>query len=165
MKGSIHVNDIEWDQLIEASEMGKAEEYVVYLNQSEIFFLTKATSDTIPMSLEPSTFEIFSFVPIKQLSPIAKFAPIGLTNMFNSGGAIQGLQYEETNGDGANYASAKVEVKGGGNFLAYTSVLPNKCYLNGAEVEFEWSSQDGKLILNLPWIEEDNGISNVTFLF
>lgn len=156
------MNDIEWDQLIESSEMGKAEEYVVYLNQAEKLFLTKATSDTIPMSLEPSMFEIFSFVPIKQLSPIAKFAPIGLTNMFNSGGAIQGLQHE---GDDANCASAKVEVKGGGNFLVYTSVLPRKCYLNGAEVEFEWSSQDSKLILNLPWIEEYNGISNVNFIF
>ncbi|KAK4738028.1 hypothetical protein R3W88_001725 [Solanum pinnatisectum] len=165
MKGSVHVNDIEWDQLIEASEMGKAEEYVVYLNQAEKLFLTKATSDTIPMSLEPSTFEIFSFVPIKQLSSIAKFASIGLTNMFNSGGAIQEVQYEEANGDGANYVSAKVEVKGGGSLLAYTNVLPNKCYLNGTEVEFEWSSQDGKLIINLPWIEENNGISNVNFYF
>ncbi|XP_059311787.1 stachyose synthase [Lycium ferocissimum] len=164
MTGSVHVNDIEWDQLKEVSEMSKAEEYAVYLNQAEELFLTKPASDTIPMTLEPSAFEIFSFVPIKQLSPIAKFAPIGLTNMFNGGGAIQGLQYEEAIGDGDN-ASAKVEVKGGGNFLAYTSVLPSKCYLNGAEVEFEWSSQDGKLILNLPWIEEANGISNVTFLF
>uniref|UniRef100_A0A3Q7EHL5 galactinol--sucrose galactosyltransferase n=1 Tax=Solanum lycopersicum TaxID=4081 RepID=A0A3Q7EHL5_SOLLC len=161
MKGSVHVNDIEWDQLIAASEMGNAEEYVVYLNQAEELFLTKSTSDTIPITLEPSTFEIFSFVPIKQLNHIAKFGPIGLTNMFNSGGAIQGVQY----GDGANYVSAKVEVKGGGNFLAYTNVLPNKCYLNGTEVEFEWSSQDGKLIINLPWIEENNGISNVNFIF
>ncbi|PHU30501.1 putative galactinol--sucrose galactosyltransferase 4 [Capsicum chinense] len=166
MTGSVHVDDIEWDQLKEASEMGKAEEYVVYLNQAEKLLLTKPSSDTIPMSLESSTFEIFSFVPIKQLSPIAKFAPIGLTNMFNSGGAIQGLQYEEATGDhGANYASAKVEVKGGGNFLAYSSAVPTKCYLNSAEVEFVWSTQDGKLILNLPWIEEANGISYVTFLF
>ncbi|CAN4106540.1 unnamed protein product [Withania somnifera] len=146
MTGSVHVNDIEWDQLKEASEMGKAEEYAVYLNQAEKLFLTKPTTDKIPI-------------------PIAKFAPIGLTNMFNSGGAIQGLQYEEATGEGANCASAKVEVKGGGKFLAYTSVLPSKCYLNGAEVEFEWTSQDGKLILNLPWIEETSGISSLTFIF
>ncbi|XP_070053656.1 stachyose synthase-like [Nicotiana tomentosiformis] len=164
MTGSVHVNDIEWDQLKEASQMGEAEEYAVYLNQTEKLFLTKPTSDTIPMTIKPSFFEIFSFVPIKQLSPIAKFAPIGLTNMFNSGGAIQGLQYSKFAGDGEN-ASAKAEVKGGGNFLAYSNVLPIKCYLNGAEIEFEWSSEDGKLTLNLPWNEEANGISNVTFLF
>ncbi|OIT08300.1 PREDICTED: stachyose synthase [Nicotiana attenuata] len=164
MTGSVHVNDIEWDQLKEASEMGKAEEYAVYLNQAEKLFLTKPFSDTIPMAIKPSSFEIFSFVPIKQLSSIAKFAPIGLTNMFNSGGTIQGLQYEEATCIGAN-ASAKVEVKGGGNFLAYSSVSPIKCYLNGAEIEFEWSSEDGKLTLNLSWIEEANGISNVTFHF
>ncbi|MCD7450018.1 hypothetical protein HAX54_003074 [Datura stramonium] len=119
MTGSVHVHDIEWDQLKEASEMGKTEEYAVYLNQAEKLFLTKAASDTIPMSLEPSNFEIFSF---------------------------------------CHYAS-KVEVKGCGNFLAYSSVRLSKCF-DGAEVEFKWSSQDGKLTINVPWIEEGNGISN-----
>ncbi|KAG6749774.1 hypothetical protein POTOM_046843 [Populus tomentosa] len=33
------------------------------------------------------------FVPVKKLGNSIKFAPIGLTNMFNSGGAIQELEY------------------------------------------------------------------------
>ena len=35
MSGTVHVFDIEWDQKIEAAQMGKSEEYIVYLNQTE----------------------------------------------------------------------------------------------------------------------------------
>ncbi|OVA12404.1 Glycosyl hydrolases 36 [Macleaya cordata] len=35
MSDSVHVNDIEWDQKTEASEMGDAEAYTVYLNLAE----------------------------------------------------------------------------------------------------------------------------------
>ena len=29
--GTVHVNDVEWDQMKEASKRGQAEEYAVYL--------------------------------------------------------------------------------------------------------------------------------------
>ncbi|KAK6120143.1 hypothetical protein DH2020_046049 [Rehmannia glutinosa] len=153
---SIHVSDIEWDQKNEAKIMGEAEEYVVYLSEAEKLFTASRGSDPILITVEPSTFEIFSFVPIKKLGQGVKFAPIGLTNMFNSGGTVQGLLYGES--------LAKIEVKGEGNFMVYSSVLPKKSYLNGAEVVFEWS-ENGKLGLNVPWYEECGGISNVTFVF
>ncbi|KAL2535223.1 putative galactinol--sucrose galactosyltransferase 4 [Forsythia ovata] len=156
ISGSIHVSDIEWDQKKEATEMGEAEEYAVYFSEAEKLTVTMCNSDAIPITIQPSTFEIFSFVPIKKLVRALKFAPIGLTNMFNSGGTIQGLVYNET--------SVDIEVKGGGNFLAYSSMSPKKCFLNGAEVGFNWS-ENGKLGLYLPWIEESGGISSVTFVF
>ncbi|CAL5352191.1 unnamed protein product [Camellia sinensis] len=156
MSGSVHVTDIEWDQKLQATTMGEAEEYAVYLNQSEKLVLATPNSDSIHITLKPSSFEIFSFVPIKKLVLATKFAPIGLTNMFNSGGTIQNLDYSAT--------SAKIEVKGGGNFLAFSSGKPKKCCLNGGDVGFEWSA-DGRLTLNLPWIEEAAGISELIFLF
>lgn len=136
--------------------MGKAEEYAVYLSEEEKLFLTKPDSDPISITLQPSTFEIFSFVPIKKIGEAVKFAPIGLTNLFNAGGTIQGVVYDES--------IAKIEVKGEGNFLAYSSVKPKKSYVNGGEVGFKWS-ENGKLGLNIPWYEECGGISNVTFVF
>ncbi|GMY17075.1 stachyose synthase-like [Fagus crenata] len=160
MSGTVHVFDIEWDQKIEAAQMGKAEEYLVYLNQAEELLLVTPKSDAIQFTIQPSTFEIFSFVPIEKVNPTIKFAPIGLTNMFNSGGAIQELEYIES----AAEKSVKIKVKGGGNFLAYSSGSPKKCYLNGAEVAFEWLAS-GRLILNLPWVEEAAGISDVAFVF
>ncbi|KAI3449379.1 hypothetical protein Pfo_006044 [Paulownia fortunei] len=156
LSGSVHVSDVEWDQKNEATIMGEAEEYAVYLSEAEKLFLATHDSNPISITIQPSTFEIFSFVPIKKLGQGVKFAPIGLTNLFNSGGTIQGLLYDES--------IVKIEVKGEGSFLAYSSVSPKKSYLNGAEVVFDWSG-NGKLGLNIPWYEECGGISNITFVF
>ncbi|KAL3531548.1 hypothetical protein ACH5RR_010870 [Cinchona calisaya] len=159
MTGSVHVAEIEWDQTKEASEMGEAQEYAVYLSEAGKLFLTTTVSDGVEITIEPSSFEIYSFVPIKEIGRGGtKFAPIGLTNMFNSGGTIQGLKYY-------NESNVEIEVKGGGKFLAYSSVAPKKCCLNGAETEFKWSADDGKLVLYLAWNEAANGISHVTFAF
>ncbi|KAK9282091.1 hypothetical protein L1049_005003 [Liquidambar formosana] len=160
MMGSVHVSDIEWDQKIEAIKMGEAEEFIVYLDQAEELILMTPKSDPMQITIQPSTFEIFSFVPIQKLGHSTKFAPIGLTDMFNSGGTLQELEYIES---GAGI-SVKIKVKGAGKFLAYSSGFPKKCYLNGAEVGFEWFA-DGKLTLNLPWVEEAGGISDVGLLF
>ncbi|XP_048235653.1 stachyose synthase isoform X2 [Ricinus communis] len=160
ISGSIHAPDIEWDQYDSAAQMGQAEEYVVYLNQAEEILITTSTSDAIQVTIQPSSFELFSFVPIKKLGPNTKFAPIGLTNMFNSGGTIQELEYCESGGE----CSVKIKVKGGGNFLAYSSASPKKGFLNGAAVSFDWLPE-GKLSLNLPWNEDVGGVSDMSFIF
>eukprot|EP00262_Sarcandra_glabra_P017167 TRINITY_DN579_c0_g1_i1.p1 TRINITY_DN579_c0_g1~~TRINITY_DN579_c0_g1_i1.p1 ORF type:complete len:847 (+),score=139.58 TRINITY_DN579_c0_g1_i1:541-3081(+) len=159
MSGSAHVTDVEWDQKKEAAKMGEAEEYAVYLNQAEQLLLMTPKSDPIHLTIQPSSFEIFSFVPIKKLGSDTKFAPVGLTNMFNSEGTIQELYYSE----GGDEINVKIKIKGGGKFLAYSSGKPEKSYLNGVEVGFEWSG-DGKLTLDVPWIE-DIGISDLGFAF
>eukprot|EP00268_Persea_americana_P038229 TRINITY_DN37837_c0_g1_i1.p1 TRINITY_DN37837_c0_g1~~TRINITY_DN37837_c0_g1_i1.p1 ORF type:complete len:862 (+),score=187.74 TRINITY_DN37837_c0_g1_i1:509-3094(+) len=158
ISGTVRINDIEWDQMKEASEMGQAEEYAVYLNQAEKLLLVTPESDEIYITIQPSSFEIFSFVPIMKIGMNMKFAPIGLTNMFNSGGTIQGLEY----GGLGDVFSVRIKLKGEGKFLAYSSRSPKKCYLNGVEVEFGWLD-DGELTLDLPWIED--GISNLGFAF
>ncbi|PON61747.1 Glycosyl hydrolase [Parasponia andersonii] len=160
MSGSVHVSEIEWDQKLEAAQMGKAEEYVVYLSEAGELRLMTPKSDAIKFTIQPSTFEIFSFVPVEKLGSSIKFAPVGLTDMFNSGGTIQELDYKPS---GAGFG-AHIKVKGGGNFLAYSSKSPKKCRLNGADVGFECST-DGKLALSIPWIEEASGVSDVLFTF
>ena len=69
-----------------------------------------------------------------ELGCTTKFAPIELTNIFNSGGTIQELEYSEN--------EAKTKVKGVGIFLAYSTESPKKSHLNGVEVAFEWSRND-----------------------
>lgn len=160
ISGSVHVSEIEWDQKEEASELGKAEEYVVHLNQAEEIHVMTPKSHPIQFNIKPSSFEIFSFVPIWKLGNGIQFAPIGLTNMFNSGGTIQELDYK---GSGSEFC-ARVKVKGGGSFLAYSSGSPKRCLLNGADVDFEWSSS-GKLTFSLPWVREASGVSDVVLLF
>ncbi|EPS69400.1 stachyose synthase [Genlisea aurea] len=158
LAASVHVDNIEWDQKQETAHIGKAEEYAVYLTEGEKLFLTTHGSPPISITIKSSTFEIFSFVPVKKLGGDgAKFAPVGLTNLFNPGGTIQSLLYHES--------IVKIEVKGGGKFLAYSSRSPNKAYLNGSNVGFEWAAGYGKLQVSIPWYEEIGGISNLSFIF
>lgn len=139
--------------------MGEAQEYAVYFCEAGKLILTNPSAGAIQMTIRPSSFEICSFVPIKELGGRGKkFAPIGFTNMFNSGGTVQGLKYKES--------SVEIEVKGGGSFLAYSSAAPKKCSLNGAEnTGFKWSGDDGKLELNIVWNEQAHGISHLTLVF
>uniref|UniRef100_A0A1D1XX79 Stachyose synthase n=1 Tax=Anthurium amnicola TaxID=1678845 RepID=A0A1D1XX79_9ARAE len=158
VSGAVHVLDIEWDQKKEAADMGKAEEYAVYLTQEEKLLLMTPKSDAIDITIQSSSFEIFSFVPITDLGGGVKFAPIGLTSMFNSGGTI--LQVELTGSGG----EMSVKVKGEGNFLAYSSEKPKKICLDGVEAGYEWFG-DGKLLVELSWKEENGGVSDITFTY
>ncbi|KAL4356902.1 hypothetical protein AHAS_Ahas09G0133100 [Arachis hypogaea] len=76
-----------------------------------------------------------------------KFAPIGLTNMLNNGGVIQEVEYVE--------GVAMLKVKGDGQFSGYSSEPPKKFQVNGSYVDFEWLP-NGKLMVNLSWIQEDH---------
>lgn len=145
--------------------MGSAEEYAVYLRLAEELLLMTPKSAAMKITLQASSFELFSFVPIMKLNRTTKFSPIGLTNMLNCDGTIHGLRYKASGSE----PSANIKVKGGGNFLAYSSECPKTCYLNRAEVAFEWlagiNGGGGKVMLNLPWIEEVGGISDLGFFF
>ncbi|KAL5983475.1 Tethering factor for nuclear proteasome sts1 [Asimina triloba] len=156
MSGAVRPADIEWDQKQEAAEMGTAEEYAVYLSQAEKLLLVTPKSEALQTTIQPSDFEIFSFVPVKKIESQVKFAPIGLTNMFNSGGTIREVEY----GDGMK---VRMKVKGGGKLLCYSSVPPKRSRLNGAAVVFEWLG-GGKLMLDITWAGED-GISEVDLDF
>ncbi|KAG1365312.1 stachyose synthase [Cocos nucifera] len=160
VSGSVHVMDVEWDQKEEAGKMGNAEEYIVHLNQVEKLLLMNPNSEAIQFTLQPSSFEIFSFVPIKKLRSDLKFAPIGLMNMFNCGGTITEVEY----GESWKKIFVRIKVKGVGKLLVYSSEEPKSSLLDGVEVGVQWSS-DGKLTVDLPWKEERGGASDLIFAY
>eukprot|EP01018_Ginkgo_biloba_P037086 Gb_07183 [translate_table: standard] len=162
--GFVSPKDVEWSQKHEAAAMGNAEEYAVYLNQSNTLLIMKSEKfSRLPITLQPSSFELFTIVPVQTMSSTVKFAPIGLLNMYNSGGAIEGVSYGED--------WVKVEVKGSGKFCAYASEKPMACKLNGEEVGVEWilgiNSYDkgncSRLLIDFPWIE--GGLSTLHLVF
>ncbi|KAG8367438.1 hypothetical protein BUALT_Bualt16G0072200 [Buddleja alternifolia] len=125
----------------------------------------------MPVSLKVLEHEIFTVTPIKVLANGFSFAPFGLINMFNSGGAIDGLKYDvkggaklsevengyEVEGNGARIENLSleavgvvtIEVKGCGRFGAYSSTKPRKCSVGSSVVEFEYDSVSGLVTLNL----------------
>lgn len=69
-----------------------------------------------------------------------EFAPIGLMNMYNSGGAIEAV---EQCGDPSSF-NGRIHIKGrgAGSFGGYSSVKPKGCSINGEEEEMKYGEED-----------------------
>ncbi|KAH8481684.1 hypothetical protein H0E87_029248 [Populus deltoides] len=142
--------------------------------------ITLPYNAALPMSLKVLEHDIFTVTPIKDLAPGFSFAPLGLINMFNAGGAIEGLKYEVKGGaellnldDGykgesscvseqrvENYSDELVgkvsmEVKGCGKFGAYSSAKPRKCIVDANVVEFLYDSDSSLVSLSLDSMPEE----------
>ncbi|KAK9210215.1 hypothetical protein WN944_002585 [Citrus x changshan-huyou] len=137
--------------------------------------ITLPYNAAMPVSLKVLEHEIFTVTPIKVLSPGFSFAPLGLVNMFNAGGAIEGLKYVVEGGaklteidDGyggdqraencSNELVGKVsmEVKGCGKFGAYASAKPRRCTVDSNEVEFEYDSNSGLVTFGLEKLPDED---------
>ncbi|KAL7153544.1 hypothetical protein ABFS83_04G176800 [Erythranthe nasuta] len=101
---------------------------------------TVAKNKTVEVSLDVLQCEIFTVSPIKELNENVKFAPIGLINMYNSGGAVVECIYNDT---------ITIKAKGAGLFGAYSSVKPISCKVDDKNEDFTYSSENGLWAINL----------------
>ncbi|XP_051150381.1 probable galactinol--sucrose galactosyltransferase 6 isoform X2 [Andrographis paniculata] len=106
---------------------------------------------SLPVSLKVLEHEVYTITPVKTFSDGIKFAPLGLIDMFNSGGAIDGLEYD-WKVDGT--AVVSVDVKGCGRFGAYSSTKPRKCTVGSSStspspVGFEYEAATGLVTVKL----------------
>ncbi|KAJ8431417.1 hypothetical protein Cgig2_004449 [Carnegiea gigantea] len=97
------------------------------------------------VSLRVLTCEIYTICPIRVFDKAIQFAPIGLLNMYNSGGAVEALS-STTDHDGC---SIKIKMRGCGQFGAYSSIKPRNCTIDRKIEEFTYSAEDGLLKLKL----------------
>ena len=102
----------------------------------------------LPVSLKVLEHEIFTVTPVKVLEPGFNFAPFGLIDMFNAGGAIDGLKYNVKEEESSSTV-VTMEVKGCGRFGAYSSVKPRKCIVGSSVVEFGYDVVSGLVTLSL----------------
>ena len=85
-------------------------------------------------------------------------APIGLVDMYNSGGAIEDLSCSiEPLG-----CKIKVKVRGCGRFGAYSSTRPSHCLVDLKQEEFMYIAEDGLLTVKL---EGECSIRNIEFVY
>ncbi|XP_022960752.1 probable galactinol--sucrose galactosyltransferase 6 isoform X1 [Cucurbita moschata] len=123
--------------------------------------VTLPYNSALPVSLKVLAFDVFTITPIKVLAPGFTFAPIGLIDMFNAGGAIEGLKYEVKVGSelAENPSSELVgivhlEVKGCGRFGAYSSAKPRRCTVDSSEVEFGYEPESGLVTFGIDKLPE-----------
>lgn len=74
-----------------------------------------------------------------------QFAPIGLIDMYNSGGAIQAVDISSK----SSASGIHIKGRGPGTFGAYSSTRPRSCAVNSEEREFEFR-EDKLLKIRIP---------------
>lgn len=127
------------------------------------------------MTLKVLEFELFHFCPLKEITNNISFAPIGLLDMFNTGGALEQFEVhlasdkkpEPFDGEASSElttalsdhrsatATIAVEVRGCGRFGAYSSQRPLKCRVGSTESNFDYDSTTGLLTLTIPTPEQE----------
>ncbi|GFZ07858.1 seed imbibition 1 [Actinidia rufa] len=102
-------------------------------------------NESLEVSLGVLKCEIFTISPIKVFNQNLQFAPIGLLEMYNSGGAVEALNcVVDVKG-----CSIKIKARGGGRFGAYSSAKPSCCKVDKKEEEFIYNAEDGLLTMEL----------------
>lgn len=117
---------------------------VFSFNTGSLFRLPMAESFGIAFKVMQC--EVFTVSPIKVYNQKIQFAPIGLMNMYNSGGAVESIDLINDS------SSIKIHIKGrgGGSFGAYSSTKPNSILLNSNYEEFKFSAEDNLLTVTIP---------------
>ncbi|KAF7848366.1 hypothetical protein BT93_L2059 [Corymbia citriodora subsp. variegata] len=143
---TINPSNIEWSAGGSPISIDGVRVFALYLSQSKRLVLLKP-SESFEISLEPFQFELITISPVKELRSAAasagpvQFAPIGLVNMLNAGGAIQGVEYRE--------GWVEITVRGWGEFRAFASEKPRECRLDGRRVGFEYEGQ--MVVIQVSW--------------
>ncbi|KAG8492770.1 hypothetical protein CXB51_010231 [Gossypium anomalum] len=150
----IRASDVEC--LFQVAEDGWIGDSMLYSHLGgEVTYLPRNAFMSI--TLKPPEYEVFTIVPVTALSSGSKFAPIGLTKMFNSGGAIKGLKYETEN----RVATVIMKVRGCGPFGAYSSTKQQRITVDLEEVEFEYEGESGLVTFALKVPEEEQYLWNI----
>ncbi|KNA07604.1 hypothetical protein SOVF_170300 [Spinacia oleracea] len=122
--------------------------------------LTKVPNNgKMEVSLGILTCELYTICPIMVCDEAVEFAPIGLLDMYNSGGAVDAL----SSAIGPDGCIAKIKVHGCGRFGAYSSTKPRYCTVdNTKKEEFTYSQEDGLLTMML---EGGCQLKNIEFVY
>ncbi|XP_022642894.1 probable galactinol--sucrose galactosyltransferase 2 isoform X2 [Vigna radiata var. radiata] len=89
--------------------------------------------------------EVFTVSPIKVYNQTIQFAPIGLTNMYNSGGAVEAVEFSDS-------SESKIHIRGRGEgeFGAYSNFRPKSCSVNSEDLEFKFREEDKLFAVTIP---------------
>lgn len=130
--------------------------FALYFYQTKKLVLSEP-SESVEISLEPFNFELITVSPVTVLpGKSVEFAPIGLVNMLNTGGAVESLDFDE----GRNFA--EVGVRGSGEMRVFASERPRACRIDGEEVDFEY--EEGMVVVQVPW-PGSSRLSMIQYMF
>lgn len=149
-------SDVEWKQGKNPVAVDGVQTFALYFYKEKKLVLTKP-SGTIDIELDPFKFELITVSPVRAIAGTAvQFAPIGLVNMLNTGGAIQSVAHD------FRAKSVRIGVKGAGEMRLFASQRPAAVKVNGEGVRFEY--KDNMVAAEVPWTKP-SGASVIEYLF
>lgn len=157
MSSAATPNDVEWKHGTSPISVDGVQIFAVYLFKEKKLILSKP-SDEIQVTLEPFNFELMTVSPVTVFGGKKRiqFAPIGLVNMLNSGGAIQSVEFDN------NSDSVQIGVKGTGEMRVFAAEKPVACRINGKNVGFAYEEQ--MVRVQVPW-PNSSGLSVIEYQF
>ncbi|KAL5197001.1 hypothetical protein ABZP36_000513 [Zizania latifolia] len=147
LTGTVRADDVDAIAQVAggAGEGGWDGEAVVYAHRAgELVRLPRGAA--LPVTLGALEYEVFHVCPLRAAPPGVSFAPVGLLDMFNAGGAVD----ECAVNDNGAAAAVVLRVRGCGRFGAYFSRRPSRCALDSADVEFSYDGDTGLVTIDLP---------------
>ncbi|KAH9320818.1 hypothetical protein KI387_015457 [Taxus chinensis] len=111
---------------------------------------------SLTLSLKVLEYEVYTVSPVTDYNHIVCFAPLGLIDMYNAGGAVESSDYFDED----NKCLIKITVRGCGRFGAYTSKKPTRCLLNMKQIEHSYESAKCLLTLIIPTYVGSNKVAN-----
>ncbi|KAJ6410296.1 hypothetical protein OIU84_007112 [Salix udensis] len=124
----------------------------------------------LEVSLNTLKYEIYTICPIKStqnqaglqcnrfLVRIFIFSPIGLLDMYNSGGAVEAVNCIID----VSSCTIRVNGRGCGRFGAYSSTKPTLCRVDMKEEEFTYNDKNGLLTVKL---EGTGSLTEIEFMY
>ncbi|KAF4351306.1 hypothetical protein F8388_010860 [Cannabis sativa] len=155
ISGHVKPADVEFLEDI-AGESWDGDCAIYAFNSGSLSILPKKRS--LEVSLVTLQWEIYTISPIGVFGNGLRFAPVGLLDMYNSGGAVESVSCRvEVSG-----YTMIIKGRGTGRFGAYSSSKPKRCMVEQKEEEFSYSVEDGLLIVKL---QGECGIRDIEFLY
>jgi len=105
------------------------------------------SNEPIDVSLKAGGSDVLTFSPVLKAGGFC-FAPVGLSNMYNSGGAVLACSAAST--DGIDSVKFTTTTRTGGVFLAYCNTAPAFVRVDGAAHTFKYDANTATLQADLP---------------
>ncbi|XVE56686.1 hypothetical protein DITRI_Ditri04bG0030600 [Diplodiscus trichospermus] len=155
ISGNVSPCDVEFIEDV-AGENWNGDCAVYTFKSGSLFKLPK--NGNIEVSLATLKCETYTICPIMVFGHDILFAPIGLLDMYNSGGAVEAL------GCNLNPSGCTVKIKGRGcgRFGAYSSSKPRSCMVDMKEEEFIYNAENGLLTVDL---QGDCSLRSIEFVY
>ncbi|XP_040988889.1 probable galactinol--sucrose galactosyltransferase 2 [Juglans microcarpa x Juglans regia] len=119
-------------------------DYAIYaFNSGSLSIMPK--KGKFEVSLRTLKCEIYTVSPIRGFGNGLLFTPLGLLDMYNSGGAVEALNCTMD----LLGCTIKVKGRGCGRFGAYSSTKPRCCVVDMKEEQFTYNADDGLLTVKL----------------